>query len=84
MIVLLVWPEIPITYWGGQYAVKLMNRLALMPPLGLLTVAALLPKEWTMRLIDLNIQQICRTDVDESDLVLVSGMAIQHKSMRPN
>lgn len=81
MKVLLVWPEIPITYWGGQYAVKLMSRLALMPPLGLLTVAALLPKDWTLRLIDLNIQQIRPTDIDGADLVLVSGMAIQHKSM---
>lgn len=78
---LLVWPEFPLTYWGGQYSLSLVGKRAVMPPLGLLTVAALCPPEWDLRLVDLNIEELSRADLEWADLCLISGMAIQHESM---
>jgi hypothetical protein len=60
--ILLVYPEFPRTYWGLQYGLAIVGRHATMPPLGLITVAALLPPEWEVRLIDANIQPL--TDAD--------------------
>ena len=79
--VVLIWPEFPVTYWGGQYSLWIIGKRALMPPLGLLTVAALCPPEWNLRLIDLNIEKLSLADLDWADLALISGMRIQHKSM---
>jgi radical SAM superfamily enzyme YgiQ (UPF0313 family) len=81
MNALLIWPEIPLTYWGGQYATRLISKKAFMPPLGLLTVAALCPAEWNLRLIDLNVEELSDADLKWADLALVSGMAIQERSM---
>ena len=81
MNTLFVWPEIPVTYWGAQYSMRLIGKRAVMPPLSLLTVAALCPREWNMRLVDLNIEQLDQADLEWADLVLISGMAIQHRSM---
>lgn len=81
MNVLLIWPEMPLTYWGGQFATRLINKKAFMPPLGLLTVAALCPTEWKFRLVDLNVSELRTADLDWADLAMVSGMAIQQVSM---
>jgi radical SAM superfamily enzyme YgiQ (UPF0313 family) len=82
MNALLIWPQIPLTYWGGQYSVKLIGRRAFMPPLGLLTVAALCPKDWQFRLIDLNAgHEITDDDLAWADIAMLSGMAIQHQSI---
>lgn len=81
MNLLLVWPQIPVTYWGHQYSVSLVGRRAVMPPLGLTTVAALCPAEWNMRLVDLNVEQLDDADIEWADLCMLSGMAIQHESM---
>lgn len=81
MKALLVWPEIPVTYWGGQFSVKLLGKRAVMPPLGLLTVAALCPQHWEFQLVDLNVQALSDEQLLWADIVLMSGMAIQHKSM---
>ncbi len=81
MNVLLIWPRIPVTYWGGQYAIGLIGKRAFMPPLGLLTVAALCPGEWNLRLVDLNADELSDWHLEWADIVLMSGMAIQHDSM---
>jgi radical SAM superfamily enzyme YgiQ (UPF0313 family) len=81
MNVLLVWPEIPITYWGGQFAIRLIGKKTLMPPLGLLTVAAMCPSDWNMKLVDLNHEILTDEDLVWADTLLLSGMAIQHASM---
>ncbi len=78
---LLIWPEFPISYWGAQYLVKLLKKGALMPPLGSLTVAGLCPPEWTLRLVDLNIEALSDNDLKWADIVLISGMTIQQNSM---
>ena len=58
MRVLLINPEFPGSFWSLQESCKLMGRKTLMPPLGLLTLAALLPGDWELRLVDLNAQQL--------------------------
>src|SRR5262245_36631883 len=81
MNTLLVWPRIPFSYWGAQYSVKLIGTRSVMPPLGLLTLAALCPKDLSLRLVDVKIEELDDADLEWPDLVMVSGMAIQHDSM---
>ena len=80
MRVLLVYPRFPTTYWGFQYGLSLVGRKAALPPLGLITVAALLPKTWSFRLVDLNIEDLQDRDVAWADVVLTGGMLIQTES----
>ncbi len=80
MNVLLVYPEIPNTFWSFKHAVKFIHKKAMMPPLGLLTVAALLPAEWEKKLIDMNIEKLKKKHLEWADIVLVSGMSIQKSS----
>lgn len=81
MNVLLIWPQIPVTYWGAHYSIGLVGKRANMPPLGLITVAALCPKEWNLKVRDLNAETLKDEDIKASDMVLMSGMVIQHDSM---
>ena len=55
MKILLVYPEFPDTFWSFKHALKFIQKKAGAPPLGLLTVAAMLPSEWEKRLVDLNV-----------------------------
>ncbi|HJW08378.1 MAG TPA: cobalamin-dependent protein, partial [Holophagaceae bacterium] len=80
MKALLVYPEIPPTYWSMRYALPFLGRKAAFPPLGLLTVAAMLPADWELRLIDLNVEPITRQDVEAADMVFMSAMLIQRAS----
>ncbi|MGA2401080.1 MAG: cobalamin-binding protein, partial [Syntrophobacteraceae bacterium] len=56
----------------------MVGKKAVQPPLGMLTLASLFPKEWDLRLINLQYQQVSSRDWDEADLVLLSGMQVQH------
>ena len=78
--ILLVYPAIPTTYWSYKYALPFVGRKAVMPPLGLLTVAALLPPEFELRLVDTNVTPLRAQDVDWADLVFVSAMIVQRSS----
>jgi radical SAM superfamily enzyme YgiQ (UPF0313 family) len=80
--ILLVSAEFPRTYWGLQYGLAIAGRAATMPPLGLITVAALLPRDWPVRLVDMNIEALTDADLTWADVVLVGGMLIQAPSMR--
>src|SRR5687768_4156583 len=80
MRVLLVYPLYPITYMGFQYALRLTGTKAVLPPLGLLTVAAMLPRAWERRLVDLNVQPLNDGDLDWADVVFISAMTVQHQS----
>ncbi|MBW2529134.1 MAG: B12-binding domain-containing radical SAM protein [Deltaproteobacteria bacterium] len=82
MNVLLVYPRFPITYWGFQYGMHLIDKRAALPPLGLLTVAALLPIEWDLRLVDLNVGALTDDDLRWAELVLTGGLLIQAESMQ--
>ncbi len=77
---LLIYPEMPPTYWSMRYALPFLGCQASLPPLGLLTVAAMLPTDWELRLIDLNVEKISKKDIEAADLVLTSAMLVQRAS----
>ena len=81
MNVLLIYPEFPDTFWSFKHAIKFIRKRALSPPLGLLTVAALLPDAWHKRLVDLNVTgRLRERDLAWADLVMVSAMIVQRSS----
>ncbi|MFH2007797.1 MAG: radical SAM protein [bacterium] len=80
--VLLVHPRFPVTYWGFQDALRLVDKRASLPPLGLVTLAACLPEQWRLRLVDLNVQELREEDLRWCDVVFLGGMMVQLDSMR--
>lgn len=82
MNILLVYPKYPDTFWSFKHALKFISKKALHPPLGLLTVAAMLPKEWEKRLIDMNTDVVRDRDLLWADYVFIGGMAIQRQSAK--
>lgn len=82
MNILLIYPEFPDTFWSHAHALRIAGKKALLPPLGLLTVAAMLPEHWGKRLIDLNVRPLSELDLAWADCVFVSGMAVQRETAR--
>jgi radical SAM superfamily enzyme YgiQ (UPF0313 family) len=82
MKVLLVYPEYPDTFWSFKHALKFISKKASFPPLGLLTVASMIPKEWEKRLIDMNVSVLTEDDLKWADYVFISAMIVQKKSVR--
>ena len=82
MNVLLVYPEFSDTFWSFKYALRFIRKRAFSPPLGLLTVAAMLPEDWGKRLIDVNVANLTDQDLAWADMLFLSGMAIQRESAR--
>jgi len=83
MKVLLLYPEFPDTFWSFKHALKFIGKKAAFPPLGLLTVAAMLPAAWEKRLVDVNVRQLRDRDLAWADVVFVSAMIAQRDSARP-
>jgi radical SAM superfamily enzyme YgiQ (UPF0313 family) len=82
MKTLLVYPEFPDTYWSFRHALSFEGKRSAYPPLGLLTVSALLPDAWERRLVDMNIQPLKPADIKWADVVFVSAMIVQKDSLR--
>ena len=80
MRVLLVYPEIPDTFWSFRHALAFVSKRASFPPLGLLTVAAMLPAAWEKRLVDMNVAPLCDRDLAWADYVFISAMIVQRRS----
>ena len=80
MNVLMIYPKFPETFWSFTYALRFIKKKAAFPPLGLLTVAALLPVEWSKRLVDENTETLQEEDLAWADLVLIGAMALQRKA----
>ncbi len=80
MNILLVYPKYPDTFWSFKHALRFISKKALHPPLGLLTVAAMLPVEWQKRLIDMNTENLRDRDLQWADYVFIGAMAVQRKS----
>lgn len=78
---LLVYPQTPDTYWGYRYSLPFIGKKALMPPLGLATIAAMLPEDAEIRIVDMNVEALSDDALAEADLVLASGMIVQRKSL---
>jgi radical SAM superfamily enzyme YgiQ (UPF0313 family) len=82
MKILLVYPEFPDTFWSFKHALKFIHKSAGAPPLGLLTVAAMLPAEWEKRLVDLNATNLTPSDLIWADYVFISAMIVQRDDAR--
>jgi hypothetical protein len=82
MKALLIYPEFPDTFWSFRHALKFINRKASSPPLGLLTIAAMLPEAWEKRLVDMNVESLHNDHLMWADLVFVSAMSVQKESVK--
>ncbi len=80
MNILLVYPMYPDTFWSFKHALKFVSKKASFPPLGLLTVAAMLPEDWNKKLIDMNADSLKDEDIIWADYVFISAMSIQSDS----
>jgi radical SAM superfamily enzyme YgiQ (UPF0313 family) len=80
MNILLIYPEFPDTFWSFKHALKFVHKKAAMPPLGLLTVAAMLPADWNKRLVDLNVTHLTEKDLMWADMAFISAMAVQRSA----
>src|ERR1035438_2228965 len=80
MNALLLYPGFPDTFWGFKHALKFIGKRASLPPLGLLTLAAMLPEEWEKTLVDVNVRPLRERDLASADVVLVSAMIAQRDS----
>ena len=77
--VLLIYPPTPETFWSFKHVLPLVSKRAAFPPLGLLTVAAMLPQAWDLRLVDMNVEPLHDEDIRWADWVMLSAMLL-HKS----
>ena len=82
MNILLVYPKFPETFWSFTYALGFIGKKAAFPPLGLITVASILPAHWPKRLVDLNVEGLADKDLAWADMAFISGMAVQRKSAK--
>ena len=82
MNVLLVYPQIPETFWSFKHALRFVSRRASFPPLGLLTVAAMLPRDWSKKLVDINTTSLTDEDIRWADMTFLSAMVVQQESAR--
>src|SRR5712691_7754335 len=81
MKVLLVNPEFPDTYWSFRHALPFEGKRSAFPPLGLMTVSALLPKSWEKRLVDLNVRSLKSSDIEWADIVFATAMLVQKEAL---
>jgi radical SAM superfamily enzyme YgiQ (UPF0313 family) len=77
MNVLLIYPRFPKSFWSFEKTIELLDRKAMLPPLGLVTVAAILPQEWNYKLVDINVREITEAEWDWAELVVCSAMIVQ-------
>lgn len=82
MKILFVYPKYPDTFWSFKHALSFVSKKAAHPPLGLMTVAAMLPEEWEKRLVDLNVTPLKDKDIEWADYVFIGAMVVQRDSSR--
>lgn len=80
MRVLLIYPEYPDTFWSFKHAIKFIRKKAAHPPLGLLTIGAMLPEEWPKRLVDMNVTKLTRKDLEWADCAFVSAKSTSFRT----
>jgi radical SAM superfamily enzyme YgiQ (UPF0313 family) len=82
MNVLFVYPQFPDTFWSFKHALPFQGKKSAYPPLGVLTVSALLPQHWNRRLVDLNVRPLKDSDLEWAEVVFFSGMIVQGPAMQ--
>src|SRR4030042_923536 len=78
--ILLVYPRYPDTFWSFRHALRIISKKAAFPPLGLLTIAAMLPKEWDKKRVDMNAATLTDKNIKWADYVFISAMVVQRTS----
>jgi radical SAM superfamily enzyme YgiQ (UPF0313 family) len=81
MRTLLLYPRFPKTFWSYEKILELVDRKVLLPPLGLVTVAAILPQEWEFKLVDHNVREIAEAEWEWADVVILSAMIVQKQDL---
>jgi radical SAM superfamily enzyme YgiQ (UPF0313 family) len=81
MKILLVYPQTPDTFWSFKHVLRFISKRAAFPPLGLLTVAAMLPNDWQLRLVDTNVERLTDEDLRQADYVMISAMIVHKESV---
>lgn len=82
MNILLVYPEFPDTFWSFKHALRFVMKKSSSPPLGLITIAAMLPTNWNKRMVDINVEPLKDKDLAWADMVFISAMVVQRISAR--
>ena len=82
MRILMIYPKYPDTFWSFKHALKFIHKKAALPPLGLLTIGAMLPKEWPKKLVDVNVTKLTEKELAWADCAFISGMVVQRESAR--
>ena len=82
MNVLLVYPKYPDTFWSFKHALEFVSKKAAQPPLGMLTMAAMLPKQWNKKLIDVNVRKLTDEHIAWADMVFIGAMIVQKEGVR--
>jgi len=82
MKILLVYPQSPDTFWSFKHALRFVSKKSTFPPLGLLTIAAMLPVEWELKLVDTNVERLKDRDIRWADFVFLSAMIVHEDSVR--
>lgn len=81
MKILMVYPKYPDSFWSFKHAMRFISKKASVPPLGLITIAAMLPKSWEKKLVDMNVSTLKPSDILWADYVFISAMSIQKDSV---
>lgn len=81
MKILLVYPQTPETFWSFKHVLRLVSKKAAFPPLGLLTVAAMLPEDWDLKLVDTNVERLKDEHLHWADYVMIGAMLVQKLSV---
>ncbi|MFA4864213.1 MAG: hypothetical protein WC605_10640, partial [Bacteroidales bacterium] len=81
MNVLLIYPHYPDSFWSFKHALRFISKKAAVPPLGLITVSAMLPSTWQKKLVDMNVTPLKTKDIQWADYVFISAMYIQKESV---
>ena len=82
MRTLLIYPQYPDTFWSFKHALKFIHKKAALPPLGLLTMGTMLPKEWPKKLVDANVTKLTEKDLAWAECAFISAMVVQRESAR--
>jgi radical SAM superfamily enzyme YgiQ (UPF0313 family) len=80
--ILMVYPQYPDTFWSFKHALKFISKKAAFPPLGLLTIASMLPDQWEKKLIDMNVSKLKDKHIKWADYVFISAMQVQRESVK--
>lgn len=80
--ILLISPRTPNTFWSFKHVLRFVAKQAAFPPLGLITVAAMLPRDWSLKVVDLNVEPLADADLRWADCVFLSAMIVHRESVR--